>query len=59
MVQCSRQAARNRRVAKCPNCKDVARNGGDEEEALLSDENADERTQHTNEVEERYRDEES
>lgn len=56
MIQCARQAARNKRIAKCPKCNTDGR-VRDEEQGLLG--HAGHVPEHTGEVEERYRDEES
>lgn len=60
MVQGARKAVGDRRVARCPNCKDYVRGSMAEEEADPEDSRPRrEEPEHTSEVEERYRDQES
>ncbi|KAL8832111.1 MAG: hypothetical protein Q9191_000468 [Dirinaria sp. TL-2023a] len=60
MVQGARRAVRDRRIGRCPNCKDHVRGSVAEEEAHFEDSRPQGwGPEHTSEVEERYRDEES
>ena len=60
MVLGIKQAIRDKRTSQCPNCQKYAKGSGDEEEGVHGNtKHSEETPEHTGEVEERYRDEES